>query len=200
MTTQTYTSIEVVDNNDIGILIREVSSPLEGINFMNVACSSYQQEIPPRVWIKWVNPDNKEGMSLFYGYCDKIFKKQYRLHLFRFGTTTRFDFALNSLQFPVKIVGCIWIADINAIISLKQNNQSMFNKLKDAGEIKWGQEQDLSFVFAVINLETSEFSIDEFRNIFGLGSQNPVIPCPSKFDKKHIEKVLSVLVRQIEVE
>lgn len=212
MIQRSYLSVEAKDNNDIGILIRDFGSIFQGTDFIRVASLS-PQEILPLVQVKWRNPINfwqrifatknvhpaiklyRKGFGLAYGRCDR--HPPYRLHFFKFGETARLNFPLNDLLFPIKLKGFLWIIDIQIILLLQQDKQSLLGDRKEFGAITWTREQQLPFVIAVTGSQNPLLSVDEIRTILSLEKEMPIIPCPSKFDSVHVEHVLSALLGQM---
>jgi hypothetical protein len=102
---------------------------------------------------------------------------------------------LNNLQFPVPMAGIILIAD-NYVLE-KPRRSSYF-------EFGWATNQNLPLVIAAVGYAEPEFSLEAFRERFGLDVSIPVISGPALrweekpgVDPEFARRVLDALHREI---
>jgi len=111
------------------------------------------------------------------------------------GSTFMEECDLGDFQFPIQMVGVILIADKTMI---EARRASHF-------EFGWATNQGLPFVIAAVGYAESGFSIETFRNHFGLDPKVPVIAGPAlrwrespAVDPEFAKRVLEALYRRID--
>ncbi len=103
---------------------------------------------------------------------------------------------LSNLQFPIQMAGVILIVDKKHMEARRRTSYFEFG---------WATNQSLPFVIAAVGYAESKFSIEAFRDYFGLDLTTPVVYGPvlnwdqePNADPKFAKRVLEALYKRIE--
>jgi hypothetical protein len=185
-------------SQDVGIIVEgEFASFAQGF-LIKKLCG---QRLPSTTYVKWRQPEEhtkpKDGMVNYY-FAYPVYQGQFYVHLFGRPAPFRRDYQVTDLNYPIKIAGAILVVELaqyNFVSSISDGRKLTFPGLQ------WLRKQHLPFVVAAAGFELSQ--IDQLRMESELEPEVPIVPGRIgeelfDFDSFHIEKVINVLLEQLE--
>ena len=180
------------------LILEEFQIGLETHKFLEVACPD-----PVPMDIRWRVPREGRGndVGVHRGMSRLIVsERQVETFLYVLPSGLPFDFALSDLEFPVEIVGCILIVNLNIACFMLTDDKGRLKKIpKIARAIQriWIDEQRLPFVVVTTGYESPALTESQIRDSMYLDPDITIVPCPAGLDKVIAERALTRLLEQI---
>ena len=193
--------INALHGNDVGVFVCEASGILlSPCLFMQSICP----DPPPRPllvkWKKSVSPPKSFRPSgtlpLIYSDCGRDPRWHYYLHLFALqlpvaGVLEK-ESDLQDWTFSVRMLGIVLIFDRKHDDTL---SYAFFNWLSNRNKqatpkknpsLSWVRAQQLPYVIAALGYDDAPSSEHQFRSIYGIAADIPVVPGPALTDEKRL--------------
>ena len=195
----------MVEKNKMGIMV--FTEPLfsEYINeFLQIVDSQY----PTHVFVEWQEPENhkQNGIGLVYSSCAPNSVQNTNvldeLYLYRIPESVTRNFLITDLKMPICASGAIVIIEAGPCSIRNESLLNILEKMKEdinMSAVAWAKLSHLPLIIVLVKEKMEMFQIfpNDLLRIYDLGTDTPIISCPSGFNKEDINKILRKALERI---
>ena len=193
-------SLPASKSDAIGVLILEEFASFQAKTLIEFVGQSKET---PRQYLRWCDSSTRpeEGFYSDYGKCDLVVRgKNVDLHLFGLPTSLLPDFNVGDLIFPVKVSGCLLLANLEI-------DPSTWRRDRFPGWLNWIQAQKTPYLVAVTRSDSPVLPVNEFLSYLSLKPETQIVELPAHhvgtswldhvFETTDVKRVLTMLAENI---